>query len=138
VALPEPATPRAGMDYGDNLFRMALFAWAALEAPLVVPCGGVPFGEDVVFLANDWQAGFVPLVLTSHYRRYKVYSKARCSERPYPAPTPCSVWETTQLRYGGVVMPAWVLVGSLRYPQHGVPGPVPEPAVLGGTALLVL
>lgn len=67
-----------GMDYGDNLFRMALFAWAALEAPMVVPCGGVPFGEDVVFLANDWQAGFVPLVLTSHYRRYKVYSKARC------------------------------------------------------------
>ena len=24
-----------GMDYGDNLFRFALFAWAALEAPLV-------------------------------------------------------------------------------------------------------
>lgn len=67
-----------GMDYGDNLFRFALFAWAALEAPLVVPCGGVPFGEDVVFLANDWQAGFVPLILTSHYRRYKVYPKARC------------------------------------------------------------
>lgn len=67
-----------GMDYGDNLFRFALFAWAALEAPLVVPCGGVPYGEDVVFLANDWQAGFLPLILTSHYRRYKVYSKARC------------------------------------------------------------
>jgi starch synthase len=67
-----------GMDYGDNLFRFALFAWAALEAPLVVPCGGVPYGEDIVFLANDWQAGFVPLILTSHYRRYKVYSKARC------------------------------------------------------------
>ena len=44
-----------GMDYGDNLFRFALFAWAACEAPLVVPCGGVPYGEDVVFLANDWQ-----------------------------------------------------------------------------------
>ena len=29
-----------GQDYGDNLFRFALFAWAALEAPLVVPCGG--------------------------------------------------------------------------------------------------
>jgi len=67
-----------GMDYGDNLFRFALFAWAALEAPLVVPCGGVPYGEDIVFLANDWQAGFVPLILSSHYRRYKVYSKARC------------------------------------------------------------
>lgn len=67
-----------GMDYGDNLFRFALFAWAALEAPLVVPCGGVPFGEDIVVLANDWQAGFVPLILSSHYRRYQVYSKARC------------------------------------------------------------
>jgi len=67
-----------GMDYGDNLFRFALFAWASLEAPLVVPCGGVPFGEDVTFLANDWQTGFVPLILASHYRRYKVYPKARC------------------------------------------------------------
>lgn len=66
-----------GQDYGDNLFRFALFAWAALEAPLVVPCGGVPYGEDVVFLANDWQAGFVPLILSSHFRRYKVYTKAR-------------------------------------------------------------
>jgi len=37
-----------GMDYGDNLFRFALFAWAALEAPLVVPCGGVPYGTSRV------------------------------------------------------------------------------------------
>jgi hypothetical protein len=22
----------------------------------VVPCGGSPYGEDIVFLANDWQA----------------------------------------------------------------------------------
>jgi hypothetical protein len=34
------AIGEGGQDYGDNLFRFALFAWAALEAPLVVPCGG--------------------------------------------------------------------------------------------------
>ena len=55
-----------GMDYGDNLFRFALFAWAALEAPLVVPCGGVPYGEDIVFLANDWQVLKRPHVVDPH------------------------------------------------------------------------
>ena len=35
--------------------RFALFAWAALEAPLCMPTV-CPFGEDVVFIANDWQA----------------------------------------------------------------------------------
>jgi len=66
-----------GMDYGDNLFRFALFAWASLEAPLCVPAIA-PFGEDVVFVANDWQTGLVPLILTSHYRRYRCFGNARC------------------------------------------------------------
>ena len=57
-----------GKDYEDNLMRFALFSWAAIEAPLCVP-GEVPFGDDVIYVANDWQTGLVPLILTSHYRR---------------------------------------------------------------------
>jgi len=75
---------RAGMygdpgswDYFDNLYRFAVLCWAALEAPLVLPTT-VPFGEKVVFIANDWQTGLVPLLLASHYRRWRCYGPARC------------------------------------------------------------
>jgi len=75
---------RAGMygdpgswDYFDNLYRFAVLCWAALEAPLVLPASA-PFGEKVVFIANDWQTGLVPLLLTSHYRRWRCYGPARC------------------------------------------------------------
>jgi len=66
-----------GKDYEDNLFRFALFAWASLEAPLCQPTIA-PFGQDVVFIANDWQCGLVPLILSSHYRRHRCYGDARC------------------------------------------------------------
>ena len=65
-----------GHDYFDNLFRFALLSWAGLEAPLLLPTVA-PFGERVVFVANDWQTGLVPLILTSHYRRWRVYGPAR-------------------------------------------------------------
>jgi len=65
-----------GMDYGDNLFRFALFSWASLEAALCVPAI-CPFGEDVTFIANDWQSGLVPLILASNYRRWRVFNQAR-------------------------------------------------------------
>ena len=75
---------RAGMygdpgshDYFDNLYRFAILCWAALEAPLVLPAA-TPFGERVVFIANDWQTGLLPLILTSHYRRWRCYGPARC------------------------------------------------------------
>eukprot|EP00292_Cryptomonas_paramecium_P003078 CAMPEP_0113674386 /NCGR_PEP_ID=MMETSP0038_2-20120614/7386_1 /TAXON_ID=2898 /ORGANISM="Cryptomonas paramecium" /LENGTH=618 /DNA_ID=CAMNT_0000590953 /DNA_START=66 /DNA_END=1918 /DNA_ORIENTATION=- /assembly_acc=CAM_ASM_000170 len=66
-----------GRDYGDNLFRFGLFAWASIEAPLCMPAV-CPFGEDVVYIANDWQTGLVPLILTSHYRRWRCLGNARC------------------------------------------------------------
>jgi glycogen synthase len=66
-----------GFDYFDNLFRFALLSWAGLEAPLLLPTVA-PYGERVVFVANDWQTGLVPLILTSHYRRWKVFGPARC------------------------------------------------------------
>mmetsp|Transcript_15598 Transcript_15598/g.35967 ORF Transcript_15598/g.35967 Transcript_15598/m.35967 type:complete len:737 (-) Transcript_15598:235-2445(-) len=66
-----------GHEYFDNMFRFALFSWAAVEAPLLLPTIA-PFGEKVIFIANDWQTGLVPLILASHYRRWRVFEPARC------------------------------------------------------------
>jgi starch synthase len=56
--------------YGDNLFRYALLARAALEAVSRVPLGdeAKPLGEDCVFHVNDWHASLLPLYLEALYR----------------------------------------------------------------------
>lgn len=59
--------------YGDNLFRFALLSRAGIEAPLLVrdaPDGTPPgpFGEAVVYHANDWHTALVPLYLDALYR----------------------------------------------------------------------
>lgn len=66
---------RDGTPYGsasgpfkDNLFRFSLLAMAACEAPLVLNIGGyhfgtppgLPYGQKVHFVANDWHAGLLP------------------------------------------------------------------------------
>jgi starch synthase len=67
-----------GREYGDNLFRFTLLSLAALEAPLILNIGGRgTYGDKVLFLANDWQAGLVPLYLTYKYRRNGCYQQAR-------------------------------------------------------------
>jgi len=66
-----------GKEYADNLFRFTLLSLAALKAPLLLPLGGSPYGDKVLFLANDWQAGLVPLYLRYKYRRSGCYSQAR-------------------------------------------------------------
>jgi starch synthase len=48
-----------------------------LEAPLVMPPVN-PFGQDVIFIANDWQTSLLPMILASHYRRWRVFENARC------------------------------------------------------------
>jgi 1,4-alpha-glucan branching enzyme len=70
--------PAAGKEYGDNLFRFALLSLAAMEAPLILNLNGSAYGQDVVFFANDWQAGLVPVYLTYKYRRHNTYKNARC------------------------------------------------------------
>lgn len=64
-------------EYGDNLFRFGLFAMAALEAPLCCNIGGSTYGDKVLFLANDWQAGLVPIFLAHKFRRHGTYVNAR-------------------------------------------------------------
>ena len=71
--------------YGDNQFRFTLLSHAACEAPLVIDFGeGASangftgtYGDDVVFVANDWHAGLVPLLVASKYRTHGTYKNAR-------------------------------------------------------------
>lgn len=94
-----PAFLRAGTPYGDengtfgdNQFRFTLLQMAALEAPLVVPVGravpqgvgegatddcSAPMGDDVMFVANDWQASLLPVLLATKYRPNGCYWQAR-------------------------------------------------------------
>jgi starch synthase len=62
--------------YGDNLFRFALLSRAALEAPLRVPLAGELWGEDVLFHANDWHTGLLPVFLEGIYRSAGRYPTA--------------------------------------------------------------
>lgn len=59
-------------------FRFMLLALASLEAPLQLPLGeqGL-YGEDCVFIANDWHAALVPVYLAAKYRSHGVYTNAR-------------------------------------------------------------
>lgn len=67
-----------GREYQDNLFRFTLLSMAAMEAPLILNIGGRgTYGDKVLFLANDWQSGLVPLLLSYKYRRHSVYAQAR-------------------------------------------------------------
>ncbi|KAL6954568.1 Pentafunctional AROM polypeptide [Sarracenia purpurea var. burkii] len=84
VFVDHPSYHRPGNPYGDifgafgdNQFRFTLLCYAACEAPLVLPLGGFTYGEKCLFLANDWHAGIVPVLLAAKYRPYGVYKDAR-------------------------------------------------------------
>ncbi|KAL5736915.1 hypothetical protein ACOSP7_031369 [Xanthoceras sorbifolium] len=84
VFVDHPSYHRPGNPYGDingafgdNQFRFTLLCYAACEAPLVLPLGGYTYGENSLFLVNDWHAGLVPVLLASKYRPYGVYKDAR-------------------------------------------------------------
>jgi len=66
-----------GREYGDNLFRFTILSLAAMEAPLVLQFLGSSYGDKVMFLANDWQAGLIPVYLCHKYRTHGVYLQAR-------------------------------------------------------------
>lgn len=85
VFVDHPSYHRPGTPYGDtrgafgdNQFRFTLLCHAACEAPLVLPLGGYTYGEKCVFIANDWHASLVPVLLASKYRRFGVYLDSRC------------------------------------------------------------
>jgi granule-bound starch synthase len=55
--------PKWGKDYEDNQLRFAMFCKAALIATQKLSLGGFPYGEDVVFVANDWHASLLPMYI---------------------------------------------------------------------------
>lgn len=66
-------------EYEDNLFRFALFSLAALEVPVGIDLGGSPrYGGKVVFIANDWQTGLLPVYMQHRHRANGNYHEARC------------------------------------------------------------
>ncbi|KAK7410721.1 hypothetical protein VNO78_01735 [Psophocarpus tetragonolobus] len=84
VFVDHPSFHRSGNPYGDkygtfgdNQFRFTLLSHAACEAPLVLPLGGFTYGEKCLFLANDWHASLVPVLLAAKYRPHGVYKDAR-------------------------------------------------------------
>ncbi|GMH09606.1 hypothetical protein Nepgr_011447 [Nepenthes gracilis] len=74
--------PRAGKDYDDNQLRFSLLCLAALEAPRVLNLNNSkyhsgPYGEDVVFIANDWHTALLPCYLKSMYKSRGIYKNAK-------------------------------------------------------------
>lgn len=109
VFLDHPSYPRPGGIYsddygvyGDNQFRFWLLCLAALEAPLLLEINGSVYGEDVVFLANDWHAALVPVYLAAKYRPSGVYKDAR------------SILAIHNIKHQGVFPPS--SFGSLHLP----------------------
>ncbi|XP_059456997.1 granule-bound starch synthase 1, chloroplastic/amyloplastic-like [Corylus avellana] len=74
--------PIAGDDYKDNQVRFSLLCQAALEAPRVLNLNSSkyfsgPYGEDVVFIANDWHTALIPCYLKTIYKPKGIYKSAR-------------------------------------------------------------
>ncbi|KAK6948024.1 Glycosyl transferase, family 1, partial [Dillenia turbinata] len=74
--------PCAGEDYKDNQLRFNLLCLAALEAPRVLNLNSGkhfsgPYGEDVVFIANDWHTALLPCYLKSVYQPMGIYRNAK-------------------------------------------------------------
>ncbi|KAI6706956.1 hypothetical protein NL676_009918 [Syzygium grande] len=74
--------PRTGQDYKDNQLRFSLLCQAALEAPRVLNLNNGknfsgPYGEDVVFVANDWHTALLPCYLKTMYQSRGLYKNAK-------------------------------------------------------------
>ncbi|KAF3439789.1 hypothetical protein FNV43_RR18067 [Rhamnella rubrinervis] len=74
--------PIAGEDYQDNQLRFSLLCQTALEAPRVLNLTSSkyfsgPYGDDVVFVANDWHTAPLPCYLKSMYKGRGIYKSAR-------------------------------------------------------------
>lgn len=73
--------PVTGTDYQDNQLRFSLLSLAALEAPRILNLTNEyfsgPYGEDVVFVANDWHTALLPCYLKSMYKPHGIYKSAK-------------------------------------------------------------
>jgi starch synthase len=108
-----------GCDYGDNLYRFSLFCLAALEAPCMAP-QIAPFGDKVLFLANDWQTAMLPIYLTHRMRPQHRFKESRCvfvvHNFGYQGIYPCNKLENVE----GCTLP--VIVKNVDIHDFGLEG----------------
>jgi granule-bound starch synthase len=71
--------PKWGKDYEDNQLRFAMFCKAALIATQKLSLGGYSYGENVVFVANDWHAALLPMYLKVARAKGEGWQNAKCS-----------------------------------------------------------
>lgn len=74
--------PKTGQDYLDNGLRFSLLCQAALEAPRILNLNNCkyfsgPYGEDVIFIANDWHTALLPCYLKAMYQSRGIYMNAK-------------------------------------------------------------
>ncbi|CAL9007577.1 unnamed protein product [Prunus brigantina] len=74
--------PVTGEDFKDNQLRFSLLCQAALEAPRVLNLNSSkyfsgPYGEEVVFIANDWHTALLPCYLKAIYQPKGIYKSAK-------------------------------------------------------------
>jgi granule-bound starch synthase len=74
--------PDTGVDYKDNQMRFSLLCQAALEAPRILnlnsnPYFSGPYGEDVVFVCNDWHTAPLSSYLKTNYHPDGIYRDAK-------------------------------------------------------------
>ncbi|KEH18572.1 putative NDP-glucose--starch glucosyltransferase [Medicago truncatula] len=74
--------PATGDDYQDNQLRFSLFCQAALEAARVLNLTSNkyfsgPYGEDVIFIANDWHTALISCYLKSMYQPNGIFRNAK-------------------------------------------------------------
>ncbi|KAG1355314.1 Granule-bound starch synthase 1, chloroplastic/amyloplastic [Cocos nucifera] len=74
--------PSTGIDYEENQLRFCLLCLAALEAPRVLNLNNSKYfsglyGEDVVFIANDWHTALLPCYLKSIHKPNGIYKSAK-------------------------------------------------------------
>jgi len=68
---------KSGHDFADNQERFAMFCHAALKAPLSLTELG--YGEDVVFVANDWHSALAPVILKNVLKPAGLFTNAKCA-----------------------------------------------------------
>ncbi|XP_002974509.2 granule-bound starch synthase 1b, chloroplastic/amyloplastic [Selaginella moellendorffii] len=74
--------PEAGEDYHDNQLRFSLLVQAAIEACRVLNLTANeyfsgPYGENVVFIANDWHTAVLACYLKANYKSHGMFASAK-------------------------------------------------------------
>ncbi|KAM2508027.1 hypothetical protein FF1_030208 [Malus domestica] len=74
--------PVTGVDFKDNQLRFSLLCQAALVAPRVLNLNSSKYfsglyGEEVVFIANDWHTALFPCYLKAIYKPKGIYRTAK-------------------------------------------------------------